>query len=242
MKTITKVTGFLKNPKKDARGHLYRGRFICPGVQWTGSPNDLLATFTITAEQLTDAADSQLLWTDQNVQRGIQPEIQPQPPKELCLASGYPDSNKYIFDSEKADEITEKLLADEKLFLSPLVWNLRPGTFEAYWDEPQSAIYLYQGRFFLPDSHHRQQAIIKAVKHWRIAPRDYPKFSGNKEFKVDLYFLNRQDEGNYFFDKNQLPKPTAKSKAYDLTTVDDLSLLAKEVIEHSRKVMSLTVV
>jgi hypothetical protein len=234
MKTTVKVAGFRKTPKKDARGHLYRGRFTCPGVQWTGTSSDIFATFTITAEQIADAADNRLLWTDQDVQRGIQPEIHPQPPKELCLADGYPDPKKYIFDSEKADEIAEKLLADEKLYLSPLVWNLRPGTFEAYWDDSQSAIYVYQGRFFLPDSHHRHQAILKAVKLWRSAPRDYPKFSGSKEFKLDLYFLNREDEGNYFFAKNQLPKPTAKSKAYDLTTVDDLSLLAKEVIEHSK--------
>lgn len=48
-----------------------------------------------------------------------------------------------------------------------------------------------------------------------------------------MYFLSRQNEGNYFFDKNQLPKPTSKSKAYDLTTQDDLSLLAKRVTELS---------
>jgi hypothetical protein len=48
---------------------------------------------------------------------------------------------------------------------------------------------------------------------------------------VELYFLSREDEGNYFFDKNQRPTPTALSKAYDLTTQDDLSLLAKRVIE-----------
>ena len=37
---------------------------------------DLLATFTITAEELSDAAQSQLLWTDQDGQRGIQPGLQ----------------------------------------------------------------------------------------------------------------------------------------------------------------------
>jgi hypothetical protein len=52
-----------------------------------------------------------------------------------------------------------------------------------------------------------------------------------------LYFLTREDEGNYFFDKNQRPKPTAKSKAYDLTTFDDLSLLAKRVIEDSKNLV-----
>jgi len=193
----------------------------------------LLATFTITAEELADAAESDLLWTDQDVQRGILPEAQPLPPRELSLKAGYPDTTKYSFDSANADSIVEKILYGDKLFLSPLVWNLRPGTFSAAWNETEKSLYLYQGRFFIPDSHHRQQAILKAVRLWRSDPKDYPKFQGTKEFKLELYFLSREDEGNYFFDKNQRPKPTAKSKAYDLTTVDDLSVLAKQVIERS---------
>jgi hypothetical protein len=71
------------------------------------------------------------------------------------------------------------------------------------------------------------------VQLWRETPNAYPKFSGDRQFKVELYFLEKENEGNYFFDKNQRPKPTAKSKAYDLTTLDDLSLLAKETIEKS---------
>jgi hypothetical protein len=228
-----RVHGFIASPKADSSGRIYRGRFVCPDVQWTRSSNDLLATFTITAEELADAAESHLLWTDQDVQRGIQPALDPPPPRELCLADGYPD-NRYIFDAENADDIVEKLLKGEKLFLNPLVWNLRPGTFEAYWSSEDRSIYLYNGRFYLPDSHHRQQAILKAIRIWRNAKRDYPKFLGSKEFKIELYFLNREDEGNYFFDKNQRPKPTARSKAYDLTTLDDLSLLAKLTIENSK--------
>jgi len=50
---------------------------------------------------------------------------------------------------------------------------------------------------------------------------------------MELYFLSREDEGNYFYEKNQLTKPTARSKAYDLATLDDLSLLAKKVITKS---------
>ena len=96
-------------------------------------------------------------------------------------------------------------------------------------------LYIYDGRIYLPDSHHRQQAIVKAVKIWREAKKEYPRFSGERQFKVELYFLSREDEGNYFFDKNQRISPTAESKAYDLTTLDDLSLLAKRVIEHSHQ-------
>jgi hypothetical protein len=232
MPTAPSVDGLLSKPKTDTRGRIYRGRFTCPDVQWTQSSNDLLATFTITADELADAAESGLLWTDQDVQRGIQPGIEPVPPRELCLAAGFPDT-AYVFDAKNADNIVEKLLNGEKIFLNPLVWNLRPGTFEAYWSEDEKSLYLYSGRFYLPDSHHRHQAILKTVRLWRGARRDYPEFSGSEEFKVELYFLNREDEGNYFFDKNQLPKSVAKSKAYDLTTVDDLSLLAKRLIEKS---------
>lgn len=228
-----RVTGILPAPKSTAGGGIYTGRFTCPGVQWTGSGADIMGTFTITAEQLADVASNNLLWTDQDVQRGIKPEHQDPVARELSLAAGYPDADIYVFDAEKADEITEKLLGGEKLFLNPLVWSLRPGKFEAFWNEASSEIYLYSGKVYLPDSHHRHQAIIKAVRTWRESPRDYPKFSGSSQFKVELYFLSQADEGNYFYDKNQLPKPTAKSKAFDLTTHDELSLLAKRVIEKS---------
>src|SRR5580700_8651772 len=122
MKTPFSVSGFLDKPKKIAGGGTYPGRFTCHNIQWIGSSGDLLGTFTITAEELADAAESRLLWTDQAVQRGIQPQIVPAPPRELCLADGYPDPKKYIFDAKNADEIVEKLLNGEKLFLSPLIW------------------------------------------------------------------------------------------------------------------------
>lgn len=227
------IPGFLAESKQTAQKSIYRGRFTCPDVQWTKSSSQPFCTFTVTAAELADAAASGLLWTDQDVQRGIQPGAIPPPPRELSLAAGYPDGKKYIFDSENADAIAEKLLQGHTLFLNPLIWNMRPGCFEAYWNVENKEIYVYQGKIYLPDSHHRHQAIVKAVRLWRDSPRDYPKFSEELQFKIELYFLTREDEGNYFFDKNQRPKPTAKSKAYDLTTQDDLSLLAKKVIDMS---------
>lgn len=224
------VKGFLTKPKLNASKGVYRGRFTCPDVQWTGEGADVLATFTITAEELFDSAENQLLWTDQDVQRGIVPGLETAVPRELSLSSGYPNPKFYIFDAKNADDITEKLLYGERVFLSPLVWNLRPGLFQAYWHNKNRELYVYKGKIYLPDSHHRQQAIVKAVRLWNESPRSYPRFSDKREFKVELYFLSKEDEGNYFFDKNQRPKPTAKSKAYDLTTQDDLSLLAKKVI------------
>lgn len=224
---------FLGQPKKTSSGKIYQGRFACHDIQWTGKGDDFFGTFTITAEELADAAIGGLLWTDQDVQRGIRPEITTAK-KELSLSEGYPDPATYVFDQDNADDIVDKLLKGARLFLSPLVWNLRPGLFQAYRDNKNSALYIYDGKIYLPDSHHRQQAIVKAVRIWREAPRDYPKFSGDREFKVEVYFLSRQDEGNYFFDKNQRPTPTSKSKAYDLTTEDDLSVLAKRTIENSQ--------
>jgi hypothetical protein len=228
------VDGFVAKSKLHAAGGIYRGRFTCHDVQWTGAGSELLATLTITAEELTAAAENRLLWTDQDVQRGILPEAVSPPPRELALGDGYPDPKSYVFDADKADEIAEKLLRGDRLFLNPLVWNMRPRGFEAYWNATDREIYIYNGRIYLPDSHHRHQAILKAVRAWREAPSSYPKFSGDQQFKVELYFLSKEDEGNYFFDKNQRPKPTAMSKAYDLTTLDDLSLLAKRVIEKSQ--------
>jgi hypothetical protein len=232
MATVPNIAGFRKTPKKTAGG-IYKGRFTCQDVQWTGSASDIIATFTITADELADAVEGGLVWTDQDVQRGIQPTANPRPHRELSLAAGYPDPSKYVFDVENADNMVEKLLAGERIFFNPLVWNLRPGSFDAYWNEAAREIYLYAGKIYLPDSHHRQQAITKAVRISRDAHTDSYRFSGDRQFKVELYFLSREDEGNYFFDKNQRPKPVAKSKAYDLTTQDDLSLLAKRMIEKS---------
>ena len=231
--TFDEIDGFLKKPKLTAKGRARPGRFTCHDVQWTGTGPEALATFTITAEELAEASESRLLWTDQDVQRGIQPGIEPSPDRELPLGDGYPNKKQYIFDADKADDIAEKLLRGDRLFLTPLVWNLRPGSFEAFWDSDKSLLRIYDGKIYLPDSHHRQQAIQKAVQIYRDAPSEYRKFTLEKQFKIELYFLSKEDEGNYFFDKNQRPKPTAKSKAYDLTTQDDLSLLAKKVIDKS---------
>jgi hypothetical protein len=200
-------------------------------VQWIGEDSDAFVTFTITAREILSAADSNVLWTDQDVQRGVKPEF-PNAGKLLSLASGYP-SDQYIFVSENADDIADKLLNGDKLFLSPLIWNIRPGSFEAFYDKDNSSLYIYSGKIFLPDSHHRHQAILKACRIFEEAPQDYPKFSLDKQFKIELYFLSREDEGDYFFDKNQRTRQTAKSKAYDLTNQDALSLLAKRVASKS---------
>lgn len=225
------IIGFRDTPEKTASGETYKGRLSCDDVQITGSGQDAIATFTITARQLVDAAASEMLWTDQDVQRGVRPEISTKVERVLSLSKGYPDNNIYVFNVESADEMTDKLLHGERFFINPLVWNLRPGHFEAYLDDNSREIHIYDGKIYLPDSHHRHQAILKAAKIYRQAPNEYPKFDLGKQFKVELYFLKREDEGNYFFDKNQRPTPTAKSKAYDLTTQDDLSVLAKRVIE-----------
>jgi DNA-sulfur modification-associated len=227
------ISGFLADPKRTASGEPRQGRFTCHDVQWTGHKEDLFATFTITAEEIAEAAENQLTWTDQDVQRGIRPGIEPPPPRELPVGDGYPDAKLYVFDAQNADDIAEKLLRGEKVYLNPLVWNLRPETFEAFWETETSKVFIYSGQIFLPDSHHRQQAILKAIRAYRESKSTYPSFSPSKQFTVELYFLSKQDEGNYFFDKNQRPRPTAKSKAYDLTTLDDLSLLAKKVIDKS---------
>lgn len=111
---------FVSAPKKTSAGKTYQGRFACHDIQWTGRGDDFFGTFTITADELADAALGGLLWTDQDVQRGIRPEIS-SAKRELSLADGYPDPGIYVFDDENADEIVEKLLHGSRLFLSPLV-------------------------------------------------------------------------------------------------------------------------
>jgi hypothetical protein len=226
------VPGFDSSPKLDAQGEPYTGRLTLKNVQWT-KESDLLGTVTVTLDQVADAIESHLLWTDQAVQRGVQPTAPRDTPRELPLADGYPDATRYIFDAKNADSMTEKLLSNDKLFLSPLVWNLRPGSFEAYWDDASSQLFLYRGKIYLPDSHHRHQAILKAARAYRDHPSSYPEFRPSMQLKVELYLLDQAGEGDYFFDKNQRPKPTALSKAYDLTSSDDLSRLAKAVLESS---------
>jgi hypothetical protein len=229
--TNPEIKGFRDQPEKTPSGADYVGRLSCDDVQITGKGPDTIATFTITARQLLDAVSGGMLWTDQDVQRGIRPEISRRVDRELNLASGYPDSSIYVFNAESADEMAFKLLRGQRLFVNPLVWNLRPGSFDAYYDHVNRKIFIYDGKIYLPDSHHRHQAILKAAQIYKQAPSEYPHFDLGKQFKVELYFLKKADEGNYFFDKNQLPTPTAKSKAYDLTSEDDLSVLAKRVIE-----------
>ncbi len=227
------IDGLLTKPRRRASGSAYPGRFTCHHIQWTETGSQQSATFVLTARELADAAESRLVWTDQDVQRGIKPGLPYPAERELPLSDGYPDLNTYVFDPEKADDIAVKLLEGSQLFLNPLIWNLRPGKFSAYWNDADQDLYLYSGRIYLPDSHHRHQAILKAVRAFDDDPTEYPRFSPDVEFRIELYFLSKLDEGNYFFDKNQRPKPTAKSKAYDLTTQDDLSLLAKRVIDKS---------
>jgi len=225
------IPGFRDLPERTASGAVYTGRMCCDDVQITGDGVDIIATFTVTARQLMDAAKTEMLWTDQDVQRGVRPEVTARVDKELSLSKGYPPHNIYIFNEESADDMTEKLLKGQRLFINPLVWNLRPNSFDAFFDVDARKIYIYDGKIYLPDSHHRHQAILKAASIYKTAPSEYPHFDLNKQFKVELYFLKKSDEGNYFFDKNQRPTPTAKSKAYDLTSLDDLSVLAKRVIE-----------
>lgn len=226
------VPGFLTSMKSDASGAPYTGRLTLRNVQWT-KESDLFGTVTLTLEQIADATESHLLWTDQAVQRGLQPTAPRDTARELPVADGYPDSNRYVFDGKNADSMTEKLLMNEKLFLSPLVWNLRPGSFEAYWDDEAGVLYFYQGKIYLPDSHHRHQAILKAARAYRDHPASFPSFRPSMQLKVEVYLLDQTGEGDYFFDKNQRPKPTALSKAYDLTSSDDLSMLAKRVLRDS---------
>jgi hypothetical protein len=230
------VPDLLPTPLERRGGGVYRGRLDIAHPLWVLNPDDLHATASISIRDIATAAENGLIWTDQVVQRGVRPERQEDVPVQLSLADGYPDSGSYVFNPDKADQIATKLLGGQPgLKLSPLVWNLRPGHFQAAIDDSgdEERFYLYRGRIYLPDGHHRHQGILKAFRLWDEAPDDYPNFDSERQFTVDVYFMSRRDEAEYFFQKNWLTQQVDRSKSYDLTEQDALSVLAKRVIEQS---------
>lgn len=227
-------TGFLAEAPLRPDGSKYEGRFQLSDIQTTRDQDGVFITSTVNVRMILDACDADLLWTDQQVQRGVRPGVTPTPPTLLSLKSGLPDPTKYVFDRPRAEEIAEKLLRGDRLFLNPLIWNMRPGQFEVFIDETTDRgdfLYIYSGRVFLPDSHHRHQAIIHAARAYQEAPQEYPEFSLDRQFTIELYFMDADDEGEYFFEKNQLGKTADKSKAFDLTTQDHVALAARRAIE-----------
>ncbi len=230
------VPELLREPLKRRGGGLYKGRFQVPSPKWLENPDDLHATAALSVRDIVTAAENRLIWTDQVVQRGIKPGREKDAAVELCLDEGYPDTSLYQFYPDKSDAIAERLLAGETgLRLSPLVWNLRSGGFEAavHTTQDDEQIYLYRGRIYLPDGHHRHQGILKAFRVWNEAQQDYPDFDPERQFTVDIYFMSRQDEAEYFYQKNTLPLQVERSKSFDLTEQDPLSVLAKQVIEQA---------
>jgi hypothetical protein len=226
-----KLDGMLPEPPRTATGAVDPGRFTLFEVQSTAYGTEVVLTSVVTARQVAAAAENRILWTDQNVQRGVRPEVEPEPAAMLAVGDGYPDPTKYIFDSDNADDIVEKLLTGQRLFLNPLVWNLRPGSFQAYLDRETRQFHLHAGRVFLPDSHHRHQAIVRAVQLYQEASQDYGAFSLDRQFAVELYFMTAEDEAEYFYEKNQLGRRADRSRAYQLTSQDAFALIAKRFAE-----------
>lgn len=232
--TIEEIQGLREKPVRLPRGKsTYAGRYTVSDLLVLENPDDIHASASLTILEIADAIERNLVFTDQLVQRGIKPGREAEAEIELSVEDGYPDTGLYVFFPDKADEIAEKLLDGERLHLSPLVWNLRPGEFDAYLDREQRELRLYRGQFYLPDGHHRHQALLKAFRIWNEAPEEYPNFDPERQFTLSIHFMSREEEGEFFFEKNVLGKPVAKSKSYDLTTRDPVSTLAKRLIEKS---------
>ena len=230
---LTAIEGIRAEPVRRRGGTLYEGRYTVRDPLVVLNPDDVHATASLSIREIVDAVEGNLVWTDQLVQRGVKPGRELEADVELPVAAGYADTDLYVFYPEKADEIAEKLLDGERLHLNPLVWNLRPGEFEAYFDEDLGRLHIYRGRIYLPDGHHRHQAIVKAYRIWSEAPEEYPDFDPDRQFTVDIHFMSREEEGEFFFEKNVLGKPVEKSKSYDLTTRDPVATLAKRIIDKS---------
>ena len=61
------IDGFREEADNAPDGTTYTGRLTLHDIQWTHNPDDILATSTITAQQLLDAAENRLIWIDQRV-------------------------------------------------------------------------------------------------------------------------------------------------------------------------------
>jgi len=231
--SVPAIAGLRSKPITSVDGSEYTGRLTIYDVQWTVRKR-VFVTCRISARQLLDAAEVDMLWTDQDVQRGVKPEKESgHPARELSLKSGFPDPSVYIFETDKANSIAEQLLAGTAEYLDPLIWSMRPGGFDAYADDSLRRMFVYSGKIYLPDSHHRHQGILKAARLYMENSADYPAFDPDQQFNVEVWFLSKEQEGDYFYAKNQLGKPTAKSKAFSLTTTDALSRAARRVTEHA---------
>ena len=160
------IAGFREKPEVNANGTPYEGRLHLNDVQLTLNPNETIATATVTTRQLVDWAEAGLILTDQNVRP--RRETGNSTRNSFRVEAGYPDPQHYVFDVQNADDIAEKLLEGRARHLNPLVWNLRPATFDTFYDPLSRSLYMYEGRIYLPDSHHRHQANAKGRSHQEI--------------------------------------------------------------------------
>ncbi|HEV7936727.1 MAG TPA: DNA sulfur modification protein DndB [Solirubrobacteraceae bacterium] len=231
--SLHEVPGVRDSPLQRRGSGEYLGRLRLQDLLPIPNPHDQGAVVRISARELADAVDNNLIWTDQVVQRGIKPGQEGVADIEVSLLAGYPDPKQYLFYSEQADDIAQKLLDGERPRLNPLIWNLRPGSFDAYFDVEAATLTIYRGRIYLPDGHHRHQGIAKAFRIWAEAPSEYPDFDPDRLFMVELYFMSREDEGEFFYEKNYLGRDVARAKAFDLTSRDPYATLAKALIDHT---------
>lgn len=230
---LNEISGFRDALIMRRVGGPQQPRYMVPDAQVVPNPDDLHITVSLTTRDIAQAAEGNLLFTDQFVQRGKKPGKELEAADELSLAQGFPDPKLYNFEVSQAEEIADRLLAAERLYLGPLVWNLRPGTFDAHYDPDAKVFRLYHGKIWLPDGHHRHQGIVHAFQEHRAAPDVSPDFDADHCYSVDIHFMTREEEGEFFYQKNFLGKPVAHSKAFDLTTRDPLAALARRMVELS---------
>lgn len=85
------IEGMRSEPPLTASGGIDPGRFTLFDVQTTVHAGEAVLTCVVTARQVATAVSNRILWTDQNVQRGVRPEVEPPPPTLLPVGDGYPD-------------------------------------------------------------------------------------------------------------------------------------------------------
>jgi len=93
--TPIEIAGLMPSPRRAADDSVDVGRFTLYDVHTNRNGPDVFLTSVLTAAQIATASETRLLWTAQNVQRGIHPHLDPQPVALLPVGDGYPDTSKY---------------------------------------------------------------------------------------------------------------------------------------------------
>jgi len=167
---------------------------------------------------------------------------------------GLTDDGFALQDESKVSEIRDILLGVSKeaarLFLGTLVWNVRPDAGnelkpiveidpENPYQPPIQKLRITTDAIWLTDSAHRHFGIAEAIALWQKNKDQYPGFSDEFEFSVDLYNLDAVQENALFRELNAKQKKISASKAQQTDTGSALGLLKSTILAKDQSALKL---